>query len=155
MIKVCKQRPFCAYFRGDVANMMDVRKFITKKLIILGIGECVLIAFMSLVFVALEKFDVTIVIGGIASSILALANFFFLAIAADSAADSAVAQDVKAGKNKIHNSYMTRTVVIFVILLILAKTGWANPIALVAPFFVVRPLITVDEFFSKPKEQKE
>ena len=133
---------------------MDVRKFIVKKLIMLGISECVIVALMSLVFVALDKFDVTVVIGGLAGSVLAVANFFFLAMAADSAADSAVAQDVKTGKNKMRTSYMTRMIVIFAILLILAKTGVANPIALVVPFFVVRPLIMVDEFFRKPKEKK-
>ena len=133
---------------------MDVRKFITKKLIMLGVSETVLVVLMSLVFVAFDRFDVTVIIGGIAGGILALANFFFMAMAADSAADSAVAQDVKAGKNKIRSSYLTRTVVIFAILLILAKTGWANPIALVVPFFVVRPLIMVDEFFRKPEEEK-
>lgn len=133
---------------------MDVRKFMKQKLIMLGVSECILVVIMSLVFVALDRFDVTVVIGGLAGSVLALANFFFLAIAADSAADSAVAQDVKAGKNKMRSSYMTRMLVIFIILLILAKTGIANPIALVVPFFVVKPLIMVDEFFRKPKEEK-
>ena len=131
---------------------MDVRKFIAKKLIMMGISECVLVAIMSLVFVALNKFDMTVLIGGIAGAILALANFFFMALAADSAADSAVEQDVKTGKNKMKMSYTTRTIGLFVILLVLAKTGVANPIALVVPFFVVRPLIMVDEFFRKPRK---
>ncbi len=133
---------------------MDVRKFITGKLIMLGISESALVALVSLVFVALDKFDMTVVIGGIAGAVLAIANFFFLAIAADSAADSAVAQDVKAGKNKMRSSYMMRMIVIFIILLFLARSGIADPIALVVPFFAVRPLIMVDEFFRKPKEQK-
>lgn len=133
---------------------MDVRKFITGKLIMLGISESVLVAIVSIVFAALARFDITVVIGGIAGAILAIANFFFMAMAAESAADSAVAQDVKAGKNKMRSSYMTRTIVIFVILIVLAKIGLANPIALVVPFFAVRPLIMVDEFFRKPKEQK-
>ena len=131
---------------------MDVRKFIAKKLIMMGISECVLVAIMSLVFIALNKFDMTVLIGGIAGAILALANFFFMALAADSAADSAVEQDVKTGKNKMKMSYTTRTIGLFVILLVLAKTGVANPIALVVPFFVVRPLIMVDEFFRKPRK---
>ena len=133
---------------------MDVRKFVIKKLIMLGISEAVLVAIVSVVFAVLDKFDMTVVIGGIAGAILAIANFFFLAMAADSAADSAAAQDVKTGKNKMRSSYMMRMIVIFAILLILAKTGIANPIALVVPFFAVRPLIMVDEFFRKPKEQK-
>lgn len=133
---------------------MDVRKFVIKKLIMLGISETVLVAIVSVVFAVLDKFDMTVVIGGIAGAILAIANFFFLAMAADSAADSAAAQDVKTGTNKMRSSYMMRMIVIFAILLILAKTGIANPIALVVPFFAVRPLIMVDEFFRKPKEQK-
>lgn len=133
---------------------MNVREFVIKKLIWLGISECVLVAVMCFAFMAFDRFDLTVVIGGIAGTILAIANFFFLAMAADSAADSAVAQDVKAGKNKMRTSYMMRMIVIFAILLVIAKAGWGNPIALVLPFFAVRPLITVHEFFRKPKEQK-
>lgn len=133
---------------------MDVRKFIKQKLILLTISECVLVLLMSLVFVTFDRFDFTVVIGGLAGAVLAIANFFFLAMAADSAADSAVAQDVKTGKNKMRSSYMMRMIVIFAILLVLAKTGVANPIALVIPFFVVKPLIMVDEFFRKPKDKK-
>ena len=56
---------------------MDVRKFVIKKLIMLGISEAVLVAIVSVVFAVLDKFDRTVVIGGLAGAILAIANFFF------------------------------------------------------------------------------
>ncbi len=133
---------------------MDVRKFIIKKVILIGVAECVLIALMSLVFAMLQKFDITVVIGGIIGGIVATANFFFMAIATDAAADRAVEQDIKGGKNKMKTSYMTRMLAMFAILFIFAKTGWANPFALVIPLVIVRPLISVDEFFRKPGNQK-
>lgn len=133
---------------------MDVRKFIIKKVILIGVVECVLIALMSLVFLMLDKFDVTVVIGGVVGAILATANFFFMAIAADAAADSAVQQDVKGGKNRMRSSYMMRIILIFILLFVFAKTGWANPFALVIPFLIVRPIISVDEFFRKPGKKE-
>ncbi len=128
---------------------MDVRKFIIKKVILIGIAECVLVALMSLVFAMLQKFDITVVIGGVTGAILAVGNFFFMAVAANAAADKAVEQDVKGGKNRMKSSYMTRILLLFAILFVCAKTGWANPFALVIPLLIVRPVISVDEFFRK------
>lgn len=133
---------------------MDVRSFVLKKLIVIGIGQCICVAVMSLIFAMLKLFDVTVIIGGVAGALLAMANFFFMAVAADAAADRAVDQDVKGGRDRIRSSYMTRMIVVFLLLFLLAKSGWANPFALVIPFLVVRPIISVDEFLRKTGENK-
>jgi hypothetical protein len=45
-------------------------------------------------------------------------------------------------------------VIIFVLLLVFAKSGVADVIAMVIPLALVRPIIMVTEFFSKPGKEE-
>jgi hypothetical protein len=134
---------------------MVVRKFLMRKLIVYGVAQAVCVAIMALVFGLLGYYDWTVLVGGIAGALLAMANFFFMAIAADDAADRAVQQDVAGGTKRMRASYASRLVIIFVILIVLAKLGWANPIAMIVPFFIMRPLLMVDGFLMKTGGKKE
>ena len=44
---------------------------------------------------------------------------------------------------------MTRMLAIFIILIAFAKSGLCDPLSMVIPFVMVRPTITVAEFFRK------
>ena len=132
---------------------MDVHKFVLKETGILAVGQCICVAVMFVVFALIGKFDGTVILGGLIGVILAIANFFFMAIAANAAADAAAEQDVKGGKAKIRSSFYIRIVLIFVLLFAFAKSELCNPFAMVIPFFAVRPTITVTEFFRKSGEK--
>ena len=131
---------------------MEDRKFILKEtaIVSLGVGTCV--AVMIGIFALLGYFDWKVLVGGIIGGVLAVANFFFMAISASLAADKAEKQDVKGGQALVRNSYMLRIIVLFVILFACAKGGIANPIALVLPLVFVRPVLTLAEFFKKKGE---
>lgn len=131
---------------------MEDRKFILKEtaIVSLGVGACV--AVMIGIFALLGYFDWKVLVGGIIGGVLAVANFFFMAIGASLAADKAEKQDVKGGQALVRNSYMLRIIVLFVILFACAKGGIANPIALVLPLVFVRPVLTLAEFFKKKGE---
>lgn len=133
---------------------MDVRKFVLRETGIIAVGQCICVAVMLVVFALLGKFDGTVLFGGIVGGILSVLNFFFMAIAADEAADKAAEQDIKGGKAKIRSSYLMRMLLIFVILFAFVKSGLCNPFAMVIPFIFVRPIITVSEFFRKSGEKK-
>ncbi len=81
--------------------------------------------------------------------VIALANFFFMALSACSAADKAAAQDIKGGQTTISLSLMVRQILLFAALVVCAKFGKMNPLALVIPLVLVRPTITIAEFFRK------
>ena len=128
---------------------MDVRKFVLKETRIITIGECIGVAAMWGIYALLGHFDRTVLFGGIVGAVISVLNFFFMAISADMAADRAMNQDVKGGKKMMQSFMMTRMLVIFVILIAFAKSGLCNPLAMVIPFVMVRPTITVAEFFRK------
>ena len=93
-------------------------------------------------------------IGGAIGLLLAVGNFFFMALSASSAADKAQNQDVKGGKATVKSSFLFRLLVMFALLFVFAKAGVADPIAMVVPLFLVRPIISVVAFFEEPgKEQ--
>ena len=133
---------------------MDSRKYVLKEtlLVALGVGLCV--AAMVGIFALLGKFDRTVVYGGILGGLVAVGNFFFMAISATLAADKAENQDVNGGKAVMRTSYTIRLVAMAVILFAGAKSGLCNLISLLLPLVFTRPILTVGEFFRKSGEHK-
>lgn len=134
---------------------MDSRKYILQQSGIILAGELVCSAVMVGIFALLDKYDVSVLLGAAFGSILAAANFFFMAIGAMIAADKAEAQNVKGGQATIHSSYMLRMVLLFIIMFALIKSGLCNAIALVLPLVFTRPILTISEFFRKPGEPNQ
>lgn len=133
---------------------MKSRNFILRETLVLTIGEAVCVAAMAGIFALLGFFSYKVILGGILGAVLAVGNFFFMAIASDAAADKAVEQDIKAGKAAMKVSYRMRLLVLGVLLFLFAKSGHCNLIALVCPLFFVFPVIMVTEFFRKSGESK-
>lgn len=128
---------------------MNARKFILRETAILALGELLCIGAMTGVFALLGYFDYKVILGGVLGGILAVGNFFFMAIASDAAADKAVEQNVKEGKAAMKASYRFRLLIIGVLLFLFAKSGHCNVLALVCPLFFPFPIIMVTEFFRK------
>lgn len=128
---------------------MESRKFVIKQTGILAVGQTICVAAMVGIFALLGYYDRSVLLGGIFGALLAIANFFFMAVGATLAADRAEKQDVKGGQALVQSSYMLRMVVLFVILFALVKSGLCNVIAVVLPLAFNRPIITIGEFFRK------
>lgn len=133
---------------------MDSRRIVLRETVIVAIGQVVCVVAMCGVFALLGKFDQTVLWGGTLGGILAILNFFFMAIGASLAADKAEAQNVKGGKAMIQSSFMVRYLVLIVVLYAAAKSGLCNVVALVLPLVFTRPIISVSEFFRKSGENK-
>ena len=132
---------------------MDSRKIVFHETAIAAAGESICTAAMIGVFALLGKFDMSVLLGGIVGALLAVGNFFFLAVGTSLAADKAEQQDVKAGQLLIRNSYMLRLVILFVILFACAKSGLFHLFALVLPMTFIRPALTIAEFFQKERKR--
>lgn len=128
---------------------MDTRTFIIRKTLVLAIGQLICIGGICGVYGLLGRFDRTVLLGTVVGAVVAVANFFFMALAVDRAADQAAEQDVKGGKGTVRMSYTLRLILIFVILFAFAKSGLCNALAMVLPVALVRPIIMVTGFFSK------
>ena len=129
--------------------MEDARKTVFHETGIIAIGEVIGVALMLVVFALLGRLDRAAVIGGIVGGLLAVGNFLMMAINVSLAADKAAQQNVKAGKAMVSTSYVTRMVVLFVILFACVKSGLCNVFACVVPLLFVRVTITVAEFMRK------
>ena len=132
---------------------MDSRKIVFRETAIIAVGVIICTAVMLGIFALIGKFDRSVVLGGIFGCILAILNFFFMAVGASLAADKAEKQDVKGGKGIVQTSMLLRYVFLFVILFALGKSGICNLFALVIPLVFVRPVLTVGEFFRKKGDQ--
>ena len=133
---------------------MDARKFVIKETAIVALGQALCVGIMLGIFALLGKFDTSVWLGGIAGGVLAVANFFFMAIAASIASEKAVNQDVKGGQLTMRLSYIVRLAVIFIILFALVKSGVSHVITAVLPLAFTRPVLFVAEFFRKSGETK-
>lgn len=129
--------------------MDESRKIALRETLYILIGVLALTALMFGVFAVLGKFDLTVLLGGIVGSLLAVGNFFFMAVSATLAADKAQAQNVKAGSLLMGLSYPVRFLILAGILLLCGISGKFNPIALVLPLAFVRPALMLGAFFRK------
>ena len=128
---------------------MDSHKYVFKETLTVAIGEAICVAVMLGVFALLGKFDRSVLLGGILGGVLAVANFFFMAVGTALAADKAENQDVKGGQAVISSSYTIRMIVMAVLLFAAVKSGFCNVFASVIPLVFVRPVLTLGEFFRK------
>lgn len=133
---------------------MDSRKFVLTETAIIAAGQAICVGVMIGIFALLGKFNTSVWLGGIAGGVLAVANFFFMALSATVASDKAVEQNVKGGQLTMRLSYMVRLAVLFIILYALVKSGVCNVLTAVLPLLFTRPILFVAEFFRKSGEKK-
>ena len=129
--------------------MTDSRKYVLKQTLLVLIGEAVGVAVMFGVYAVLHKFGIPVLLGGIVGAVLATFNFFFMAMAATLAADKAQQQDVEGGKKLMQGSYPIRILVLAGVLILCGKSGYFDILALVIPLLLVRPTLTLADFFQK------
>ena len=128
---------------------MDNRKYVFLQIAVVLVGELLLSALMVGVFAILGYFDLSVVLGAIAGAVIASANHLALMLGVMAAASKAEKQDVKGGQMLIQMSYMGRLIGLFLILVLCAKSGIFNLIALVIPLVFTRPILTIAEQFNK------
>lgn len=86
--------------------------------------------------------------------ILAICNFFFMAVGTSLAADRAERQNVKGGTVLVRLSFLLRYLVLFLILIAAAKSKLFHLLALVLPLIFVHPILMLGEFFRKSRDSK-
>ena len=128
---------------------MDDRNFVLKQSLTVLIGELLLSALMTGIFAVLGYFDLSVILGALVGSVIATGNHLVLILGVMAAAGKAEKQDVKGGQMLVQMSYMGRLIGLFLILVLCAKSGVFNLIALVLPLVFTRPILTIAEYFNK------
>ena len=129
--------------------MTDSRKIVWKQTAVVTIGVLLCVGAMFGIYALLHKLALPVILGGVIGALLAIGNFFFLAVIATLAADKAQAQDVEGGKKLMKSSYPIRLLVLAVALIGCAASGYFDVLALALPLLFVRPVIFLSEFFVK------
>ena len=89
------------------------------------------------------------VYGAAAGAVITTLNHLVLVLSVMAASEKAEKQDVKGGQMLIQMSYFGRTIGLFLILVLCAKSGIFNLIALVIPLVFTRPILTITEKYNK------
>lgn len=131
---------------------MDSRKLVFKETAVVLIGQAICVAAMIGICVLLGVYSQPVLLGGIFGGILAVLNFFFMAVSTMMAADKAEQQNVKGGQLTVQLSFLLRMGLLFIILFALIKSGLCNSLAVVLPLVFTRPILFVGEFFRKSGE---
>lgn len=131
--------------------------------IYLAIGEAIVSLLVLLVYLAIGKFDWTVITGVILGSLATIANFVILSIALNKALDKfidmrgdkelseeeaeafAKANSIKV-QNAVTKSYVFRTGLMMGSLVIAFITKCFNPIATLVPLAMYKPLLYVTQF---------
>ncbi len=128
---------------------MDSKKFVLRETVTLAIGEAICTAIMVGFFALLNKFDLSVLLGGLVGWAVTVGNFFFLAITASLASERAMNQDVEGGKKMVKASQTYRFLGVGAILVLCAASKLFNVLALVLPLLFQRPVLLIAEFFRK------
>lgn len=128
---------------------MDNRKYVFSQVLTVLIGELILSALMVGIFAILGYFDLSVVLGAAAGAVIATVNHLVLVWGVLAASAKAEKQDVKGGQALVQMSYMGRLIALFLILVLCAKSGIFNLVALVIPLAFTRPILTITDHFNK------
>ena len=129
--------------------MTDSRKLVLNETAVIAIGELICVALMCGIYALLGKFDLSVLLGGLIGFLVAIGNFFALAVVATLAADKAEAGDPVSGQKLMKSSYPIRLLVMAGVLILCAKSGAFDVLSLVLPLLFVRLILTITEFFKK------
>ena len=115
----------------------------------IAIGELICLGLIYGAFALLGKLDGKVLLGGAVGALTAVLNYFLMAVGVFAAADRAEAGDVARGKRIIGLSMLGRYLLMIAILVIGAKSGLCNVIAMVIPLALFRIILFIGEFFRR------
>ncbi len=122
---------------------------LVREVVMVSIGEIVVTALMFGIFALGGFWSPKVLWGGLLGCVLTIAYYAFAALGVAMASKKAVNQDVTGGKRTLQISMLLRFILLLVVLVMALKGGLVNPIALVVPLLLFRPIVSVCEFFRK------
>lgn len=126
---------------------MESRKWILKQTLIMALLLLACTGLMFGVFALLHSFSVKVLVGGIVGWVLSTLYYFFMTVANTRLAEAVTTQGAKPVAPQ--GGIFLRYIIIFAVLVVGAKSGYCNPIAMVVPLGLMRPILMIYEFFRK------
>lgn len=130
-------------------NDMNDKRQTYRELLIFALGELICLGLLYGAFAMLGKLDGKVLLGGAVGALTAILNYFLMAVGVYAAAARAEAGDPVRGRRIVSLSMTGRFLLMIAILVVGAKSGTCNVIAMVIPLLLFRVLIFVGEFFRR------
>ena len=130
-------------------NDMNDKQQTLRELLIFALGELVCLGLLYGAFALLGKLDSKVLLGGAIGAVTAVLNYFLMAVGVYAAAARAEAGDPARGRRVVSLSMAGRFLLMIAILVVGAKSGLCNVVAMVIPLLLFRVLIFVGEFFRR------
>lgn len=126
---------------------------LVREVILVSAGEVIATALMFGIFALGGYWNPKVLWGGLLGCLLAVVYYGLTALGVAVATKKAVAQDVSGGNKTLRVSMLLRFALLLVVLAMALKGRLVNPIALVIPLFLFRPIVSICEFFRKSGDQ--
>ena len=120
-----------------------------RELRMMALGELAVLGLIYGAFALLGKLDGKVLLGGAIGAGTAVLNYFLMAVGVFAAAARAEAGEPEKGKRIVSLSMLGRYLLMIAILVIGAKSGYCNVIAMVIPLVLFRVLLFAGEFFRR------
>ena len=117
----------------------------------LSIGMVICLAVMLGVYWLIGKLEPLILISGAVGTVVAIGNFFFMAVGLSSIPEGTDAMQIKL---RTQGSFMIRSLAVLAILVVAIKVFGCDAIATLIPLLFTRPIFMVEQFILKAKEDK-
>lgn len=105
-----------------------------------------------LVYLAINKFTMNVLMGALLGTLVSVGNFFFMCVSLTNATEGEV--DAGAAINKARGGYLLRMAAIALILIVALKSGYFDTIATIVPLLLMRPVLMIEQFFMKSGDKK-
>ena len=120
-----------------------------RELLLFALGEAIVLAGTAGVFALLGRFSGKVLLGAAVGACLACLNYGLMALGVWAAADKAEAGDPAGGRKLITLSMLGRYLMMAAVLVIGAKTGLCDVIAMVVPLALSRVILFAVEYFRR------
>ena len=148
--------------------MKDSSKFPVFETAFIAVGEVIISAIVSAIYLLIHKFSYTVPLGSLLGTLLVVLNFVFLSVMVNRAIDKALAERPEGEmtdeeleefsasaalgvKNAARLSYIFRIASLVISLVVAFISGQFDVIATLVPFLALRPLIMAQELFKRKK----
>ncbi len=127
------------------------RNPILGEVIRVAIGQLICAGLMLAVYALIGRFSVSVLTGGAVGTVLAVGNFFFLAVSLSGISDETDAARLRL---RAQGSYVIRMASVFALAFVAIRFGGCDLIATVLPLFFYRPILMAEQFILRGREER-
>ncbi|MBR0442989.1 MAG: ATP synthase subunit I [Clostridia bacterium] len=130
--------------------MQKIDKIVWKETKYIAAWVLVLSAIMQAVFLVIDRWDVTVLLGNVLSGVAVVANFFAMALAVQ----RAVAEEEKQARQTMRVSNAVRMLAMFAVLAVGVLLPLFNTWTVIVPFVFPRLIVAVRPALDRAKQKK-